>query len=265
MKNFLKIILIIAIVAAIVGIVFVGIGYGKKITQKVQNPIATIEIENFGTIKIELYPEYAPNTVTNFIALANNGFYDGLTFYKTIPEYFIKSGSKNSESMQLPKLSDIKDVSKDADGEYCIEGEFTANGYRKNTLKMEKGVIAMERNDYGRQDSSLITEGYNSAGSEFFILTNDNENLNGVYAGFGKVIEGLDILDQIANVEVITRDDNAKSGIDVPVNPPVITQIRVETYGVDYKKPDTVEPFNYYNWLIKKYQSNLSQQSNKEN
>ena len=91
MKNFLKIILIIAIVATIVGIVFVGIGYGKKITQKVQNPIATIEVENFGTIKIELYPEYAPNTVTNFIALANNGFYDGLTFYKTIPEYFIKS------------------------------------------------------------------------------------------------------------------------------------------------------------------------------
>lgn len=258
MKNFLKIILIIAIVAAIVGIVFVGIGYSKKITQKVQNPIATIEVENFGTIKIELYPEYAPNTVTNFIALANNGFYDGLTFYKTIPEYFIKSGSKNSESMQLPKLSDIKDVTTDADGEYCIEGEFTANGYRKNALKMEKGVIAMERNDYGRQDSSLITEGYNSAGSEFFILTNDNENLNGVYAGFGKVIEGLDILDQIANVEVITRDDNAESGIDVPVNPPVISKIRVETYGTDYGTPKTVEPFNYYNWLIKKYQSNLS-------
>ena len=78
--------------------------------------------------------------------------------------------------------------------------------------------------------------------------------------GFGKVIEGLDVLEQIANVEVITRDKNAESGIDVPVNPPVINQITVDTHGIDYKTPKTIEPFNYYNWLIKKYQSNMSAQ-----
>ena len=163
--------------------------------------------------------------------------------------------------MTMPKLSNIKDnVSEDDDAEYAISGEFTANGYRNNTLKMQKGVIAMERNDYGRQDASLTTQGYNSAGAEFFILTKDMENLNGLYAGFGKVIEGLDILEQIANVEVVTRDENAKSGIDVPVNPPVINQITVDTHGIDYKTPKTIEPFNYYNWLIKKYQSNMSAQ-----
>lgn len=259
MKNFLKILLIIVIILAIAGLVFIGIGYIKKITQKVENPIATIEVQDFGTIKIELYPEYAPNTVTNFIALANRGYYNGMQFNKTQPEYFVKAGSKSSESMTMPKLSNIKDnVSDDEDAEYAITGEFTANGYRNNTLKMQKGVIAMERNDYGRQDASLTTQGYNSAGAEFFILTNDMENLNGLYAGFGKIIEGLDVLEKIANVEVITRDENAESGIDVPVNPPVINSITVETSGIDYKAPKTIEPFNYYNWLIKKYQSNMS-------
>ena len=244
MKNFLKVILIIVIILAIAGLVFLGVGYIKKLTQKVENPIATIEVQDFGTIKIELYPEYAPNTVTNFIALANRGYYNGKQFNKTIPDYFVKAGSESTDSMTMPKLSNIKDnVSEDDDAEYAISGEFTANGYRNNTLKMQKGVIAMERNDYGRQDASLTTQGYNSAG-----------------AGFGKVIEGLDVLEQIANVEVITRDKNAESGIDVPVNPPVINQITVDTHGIDYKTPKTIEPFNYYNWLIKKYQSNMSAQ-----
>lgn len=261
MKNFLKVILIIVIILAIAGLVFLGVGYIKKLTQKVENPIATIEVQDFGTIKIELYPEYAPNTVTNFIALANRGYYNGKQFNKTIPDYFVKAGSESTDSMTMPKLSNIKDnVSEDDDAEYAISGEFTANGYRNNTLKMQKGVIAMERNDYGRQDASLTTQGYNSAGAEFFILTKDMENLNGLYAGFGKVIEGLDVLEQIANVEVITRDKNAESGIDVPVNPPVINQITVDTHGIDYKTPKTIEPFNYYNWLIKKYQSNMSAQ-----
>ena len=116
----------------------------------------------------------------------------------------------------------------------------------------------MARSDYSSISSSLTTEGYNSAGSQFFIMQADNANLNGMYAGFGKVIEGMDVVDQIANVEVVTRDEDATEGVDRPVNPPVITSISVETFGVDYGEPDTVEPFSYYNWLMQYYGSSLS-------
>ena len=116
----------------------------------------------------------------------------------------------------------------------------------------------MARSDYSSLSTSLTTQGYNSAGSQFFIMNADNDNLNGLYAGFGEVIEGLDIVDKIANVEVVTRDENASEGVDKPVNPPVIKSIRVETYGVDYGTPKTVEPFNYYNWLMKQYSSSSS-------
>lgn len=261
MKTYQKIIMIIAIVLVIVGIGALAYGYIRKATQKVENPVATIEIENFGIIKVELYPDMAPNTVANFIALANNGFYDGLTFHRTIPDFMIQGGDKKGDGTGTPSLADFdSSIERDssADTEYCIEGEFIANGHNENTLKMEKGVIAMARSDYSSISSSLTTKGYNSAGSQFFIMQADNYNLNGAYAGFGKVIEGLDIVDQIANVEVVTRDENAEEGLNKPVNPPVITSIKVETYGVDYGKPKTLEPFNYYNWLMKNYYSSSS-------
>lgn len=257
MKKFLKILLIVLIIVAVLGIAFLGYGYYKKLTKKVQNPVATIEVEEFGTIKVELYPDIAPNTVTNFIALANRGFYDGLTFHRTIPEFMIQGGDKNGDGSGTPTLSDLKDDGS-SNTNYAIEGEFIANGYNKNTLKLKKGVIAMARSDYSSLSTSLTTQGYNSAGSQFFIMNADNDNLNGLYAGFGEVIEGLDIVDKIANVEVVTRDENASEGVNKPVNPPVIKSIRVETYGIDYGTPKTVEPFNYYNWLMKQYSSSSS-------
>lgn len=257
MKKFLKILLIVLIIVAVVGISFLGYGYYKKLTKKVQNPVATIEVEEFGTIKVELYPDIAPNTVTNFIALANRGFYDGLTFHRTIPEFMIQGGDKNGDGSGTPTLSDLKDDGSSTTN-YAIEGEFIANGYNKNTLKLKKGVIAMARSDYSSLSTSLTTQGYNSAGSQFFIMNADNDNLNGLYAGFGEVIEGLDIVDKIANVEVVTRDEKASEGVNKPVNPPVIKSIRVETYGIDYGTPKTVEPFNYYNWLMKQYSSSSS-------
>ena len=91
-------------------------------------------------------------------------------------------------------------------------------------------------------------------------MNEDNDNINGLYAGFGQVIEGLEIVDQIANVEVITRDSSDTGNADKPTNPPVITSIRVETYGVDYGEPETIEPFNYYNWLMKQYSSSSSEE-----
>ena len=254
MNRFVKILLIVLIIAAVVGIGFIGYGYYKKATKEEKNPVATIEVEGFGTIKLELYPDMAPNTVANFIALANNGFYDGLTFHRTIPDFMIQGGDPNGDGTGSPTLSAIQEGGSDTET-YAIEGEFIANGYTNNTLKFKRGVIAMARSDYSSLSTSLTTQGYNSAGSQFFIMTADNDNLNGLYAAFGEVKEGMDIVDQIVNVEVVTRDQTADEGVDKPVNPPVITSIRVETYGVDYGEPETVEPFNYYNWLIQQYYS----------
>ena len=257
MNEFVKILLIVIIIASIVGIGCLGYGYYQKLTRKIQNPVATIEVENFGTIKVELYPDIAPNTVKNFITLANRGFYDGKTFHRTIPNFMIQGGSKDGQGKGEPTLSDIRNDGSETET-YAIEGEFIANDYEKNTLKFEKGVIAMARADYSDISSSLTKNGYDSAGSQFFIMNADNNNLNGLYAGFGKVIEGLDIVDQIANVEVVTRDSSDTENADKPVTLPVIKSIRVETYGVTYGEPKTVEPFNYYNWLMKQYSSSSS-------
>lgn len=267
MKNnkILTIIMVIAIIAVIVGIAFLGYGIYKKETYTAQNPIATIEIENYGTIKVELYPDEAPNTVTNFIKLANNGFYDGLTFHRTIPDFMIQGGDKNGDGTGTPTLKDLDENL--ADEEYAIKGEIIANKY-ENKIKLERGVIAMARGDYSSLSSSLAEEGYNSAGSQFFIVQKDQSSLDGLYAGFGKVIEGLEIVDEIANVEVYYRsgelgeneeapkdEEGNTINSDTPKVAPIITSIRVETYGVDYGMPETIEPFNYYNWYMKNYSS----------
>ena len=264
-NKILTIIMIIAIIVVIVAIAFLGYGIYAKQTYKAQNPIATIEIENYGTIKVELYPDQAPNTVTNFIKLANNGFYDGLTFHRTIPDFMIQGGDKNGDGTGTPSLKDLDENL--ADEDYAIKGEFIANRY-KNTVKLERGVIAMARGDYSSISSALAEKGYNSAGSQFFIVQKTQNSLNGMYAGFGKVIEGLDIVDKIANVEVYYRSEDLKENeeapkdesgntisSDTPKEKPVITSVRVETYGVDYGMPETLEPFNYYNWLMQNYSS----------
>lgn len=256
----LTVIMIIAIIAVIVGIAFLGYGIYKKETFKAQNPIATIEVENYGTIKVELYPDQAPNTVANFIKLANNGFYDGLTFHRTIPDFMIQGGDKNGDGTGTPSLKDLDESL--ADEKYAIKGEFIANKH-KNTIELERGVIAMARGDYGSISPSLAEKGYNSAGSQFFIMHKDQTSLNGMYAGFGKVIEGIETVDKIANVEVYYRSEDLGENeeapkdeegntisSDTPKEKPVITSIRVETYGVDYGIPKTLEPFNYYNWLM---------------
>ena len=240
---------IIAIIAVIILIGWLGFGYYQKIFVKVQNPIATMEIEGYGTVKIELYPEIAPNTVANFIRLANRGYYNGLTFHRTIPDFMIQGGDKKGDGTGSVYYSDLKD-----DGEekaYTIKGEFIANGFKKNTLRHEEGVISMARGDYSQY--GLTTEGYNSAGSQFFIMTGDNSSLNGLYSAFGKVTEGMDIIHQIENVEVVTRDSSATEGVDKPVNPPVITSITVETFGVDYGMPELQDAFDVQNWLMQRY------------
>ena len=132
MKIFEKIILIIIIIAAIVGIGFLGYGYYQKLTKKVQNPVATIEVENFGTIKVELYPDMAPNTVTNFIALANNGFYDGKTFHRTVPDFMIQGGSKDGSGQGDTTISDYNQGGSDT-APSALTGAFIATEYSTNT------------------------------------------------------------------------------------------------------------------------------------
>ena len=250
-----NIFLIIAILIVLALIVTLCIGYYQKFTHKVKNPIATLEVQDYGTIKIELYPEQAENTVRNFITLANNGFYDGLTFHRIIKEFMIQGGDPLGDGTGSPSLSYIDtsiERNSDADEEYHINGEFMENGYEKNTLKLEKGVIAMARNDYSNYAyyaSFLLQEGYNTAGSQFFIMTtDDNVSITGYYAGFGKVIEGFDVLEKIASVKVKAAEEEGEEA-STPEKPPVITSIRVETYGENYKKPETHKPFDISGYL----------------
>ena len=255
MKKVKNIIWIIALILVIVLIGVVAYGYYQKATMEVKNPIATMEVENFGTIKMELYPDLAPETVANFVTLANRGFYDGLTFHRIVKDFMIQGGDPNGDGSGSAKIADLKDGGEDT--EYTIKGEFFANGV-DNNLKFEEGVLAMARSDYTSYSSALAEESYNSGSSQFFIMTKESSSLNGYYTSFGKVIEGLDVVHQIENVEVKaaesedgTTDENAE--VSTPVNPPKITSIRVETYGVDYGLPETLTPFDYISWMYSQY------------
>ena len=266
MKVFVRILLILVILLLVAEIGFVGYGIYKKATLRIQNPIATMEVEGYGTIKMELYPDMAPNTVANFIKLANNGYYNGLNFHRTIPDFMIQGGSKNGDGTGSPKLSDLKEVKEEEDKEYCIPGEFIANGYNDNILKHETGVVSMARASYGNQSTEILKKGYNSAGSQFFIMTANNTSLDGTYAAFGKVIEGMDVVEKIANVKVVYRDseleENAEApkdsegntiASDKPIEPPIIKSITVETFGIDYGMPTTLDVFDYYSYIMQQY------------
>ena len=253
MKNVGKIIWIIALIAMIVLIGVVGYGYYKKATFEVKNPIVTMEVENFGTIKMELYPDQAPETVSNFIALANRGFYDGTTFHRIVKDFMIQAGSKDGDGTTGANISDLKDNG--ANEEYTIKGEFLANNVT-NTIKFEEGTLAMARADYIQYSSSLTKESYNSGNSQFFIMTEENTNLNGYYTAFGKVLEGMDVVHAIEEVECTVAEgseEDEDAEVSTPVNPPKVTSIRVETYGIDYGLPETLEPFDYMTWLYSYY------------
>ena len=167
-------------------------------------PVATIVIKDYGTIEAELYPHIAPNTVNNFIYLANSGFYNNLTFHRVIKNFMIQGGDPNGDGTGGPG--------------YNIKGEFTNNKF-KNDLKHTEGVLSMAR-----------SQSKNSAGSQFFIMTTDSPHLDGQYASFGKVISGMDIVHMIENVETSSNDK--------PVKDIVIESIKVDTKGVKYEEPE---------------------------
>ena len=262
MKKFKNILWVLALIILIVLIAGIGYGYYKNATMEVKNPIATIEVENYGTIKVELYPELAPETVENFITLANRGFYNGLTFHRVVKDFMIQGGDPEGTGQGSAKLSDLKDGGEDT--EYSIKGEFIANKV-DNNLKFDEGVIGMARNDYTSYDPSLTEESYNSGSSQFFIMTKANASLNGYYTSFGKVIEGMDVVHNIENVEVKAADDSETSGnteVSTPVNAIKITSISVDTMGTNYGLPETLTPFDYTTWLYSKYGIDPSALSN---
>lgn len=168
------------------------------------NPIVTFEMENGSVIKAELYPEYAPNTVRNFVSLINKGFYNGLIFHRVIKGFMIQGGCPQGMGIGGPG--------------YSIKGEFSKNGV-SNELKHDRGVLSMAR-------SAMP----NSAGSQFFIMHAKAPHLDGSYAAFGKVIEGLDAVDAIANVKV---DYN-----DKPTTEQKIKKVTVDTFGEEIPEPE---------------------------
>ncbi len=249
MKDLNKILVIIATIIIAGLIVFVGYGIIKKSTQKSRNPIVTMDIEGYGVVKIELYPEIAPNTVKNFIKLANNGFYNNLTFHRIIQEFMIQGGDSKGDGTGKGMYSAL-DSSVQKDYEYSIKGEFYANGV-DNKLKHTKGVISMARSDYS--SIGMSEEGYNSASTQFFIMTSDNKSLDGYYTPFGKVIEGYDIVEKISQVKMKEKDSDKEVAEGTPEVAPVIKSVTVDTLGVDYGMPEVQEAFDYNGYLQKMY------------
>lgn len=254
MKNYKNILLAIGVVIIIGLIIWISYGIFQSKTYKAENPMAFIEIEGMGTITLELYPDVAPESVKNFIALAQNGFYDGLTFHRVVKDFMVQGGDKKGDGTGSASLSDINtniEKGSSEDKEYAITGEFKKNGI-KNDLKFERGILAMARSDYSSISSSLATAGYNSASSQFFIVTKTTSSLNGNYAAFGRVVDGMDVVDKIEAVEIAPATEE-NSATDRPVNPPVITKITIDTKGVEYSLPKTLDTFDYSSWLQQYY------------
>ena len=171
-----------------------------------QNPVVTITMENGDVMKAELYPDIAPNTVNNFISLIRKGFYDGTIFHRVISGFMLQGGDPEGTGMGGPG--------------YSIKGEFSSNGH-ENNLKHEPGVLSMAR--------TMIPD---SGGSQFFIMHKTSPHLDGDYAAFGKVTEGLEIVDKIAGVET--------DYMDKPLTDQVMKTVTVETFDVDYPEPETL-------------------------
>ncbi len=168
------------------------------------HPVATITMKDGGKIELELYPETAPESVKNFISLANSGFYDGLIFHRVIMGFMIQGGDPKGNGTGGPG--------------YSIKGEFAANGV-KNDISHVRGVISMAR-----------AQPYDSAGSQFFIMHEDGTYLDGQYAAFGRVTSGMDVVDKIAKTTTDSRDK--------PYKDQVMESVRVETWGVEYGEPE---------------------------
>ena len=286
MKNFKKIIAVVLVLALIAATVATVINIVLAKNDKKHNPVVTMEIEGYGNVKLELDPEAAPNTVKNFIRLAQRGYYNGKTF-SDVQEGLVVGGlddvsGEEKKEMVAPKLSDIKDgVAENEDKEYSIPGEFIEKGH-KNMLSHQRGVISMTRttyNDfqqeiamiqmigYGDYINGVVDKMYDSQAAGFFILTEDEIGYDGTYSAFGRVVDGMDIIDEISKLELEKNTDSEgkeTTGTGI-VNAPVIKNVTVDTYGVDYGVPETEDAYDFeaiFNFLIQNYMQSQSSTSN---
>lgn len=246
MKNKKLILSIILLVIIVIIAIALICSYLIKITYKPKRPVVAMEIEGYGTVKMELYPEMAPNTVRNFIKLANEGYYNGLTFTR-VEDFLIQSATKELE---------------EGETEFSIKGEFKENGFDDDTLKFERGTVGLGRKDfsdyyytyyyYTGDFQGIIQEEYDSGYGVFFITTEDIEDFDGRYTAFGKVIEGMEIVDEISKLETVVETDE-ETGEEVatslPIDPPVIKSLTVDTQGVKYDNPAIEKAFDINEWF----------------
>lgn len=257
-KKLQFVIWIIVAIAAIALIGIYGVGFVRSKVEGTIHPIVTFEIENHGTVKAELYPEYAPNTVATIVTLVKNGFYENKVIYGK-DQICLYVGRDTDGNVPLTKVSNLNTSvasGSDADKPVTIPGEFAENGFTKNTLRHEKGVLSLIRNDYTQSVSGLVEESYNSGVSQIGIMMGENtSNLNGVYAAFGKITEGLDILEKIYTKTELADPEVDEEGNVVPAAIskfkvfPVIKSATVETNGVDFGVPVYQEAFDYDSYM----------------
>ena len=274
-----NLVLIILIILVIIGIGFLIANSVRSVSynQNAQNPVVTLSIEGYGDVQIELYPDYAPNTVSHIINLIQKGFYNGKIFYgtdgnavnagmiladatdttdETAEATDAETTDSTGDTEQTPQedilMASFYDTSIEADSEsdyeITVEGEFVANGFDENTMRFEYGSVGLYRNDYQGYGTDLSQYSYNSGSSLFFILTEEDSTLNGMYTSFGKVTSGMEIIEQINSLPTVQNDDTKMSTDTINYfdgNYPVITSATVETYGIDYGTPEYQEKFDY--------------------
>ena len=186
-------------------------GNESKLNYETENPVVALYVKNYGSIVIELYPEYAENTVNNFISLVKKGFYDNNTFHRLVPGFVLQGGDPKGQGIGGPG--------------YSIKGEFSENGYEKNTLSHEKGIVSMARG---------VDE--DSAGSQFFICIADAKSLDNKYAAFGKVLDGWDSINKIVETEKVADQASGKLQNNLTIKKAI-----VDTKGKEYPEPETLE------------------------
>lgn len=257
------------IIVAIIAFILIGGCVYTFVRAQIEGPIhpeVTFEIENVGKIKMELYPEYAPNTVANIIKLVEKGYYNNKILYGK-DEVCLYLGRTQDGAAENPKASMLfEEIKADSeqDFEYSISGEFVANGYTKNSLRHEKGVITLIRNNYG---SGLSDQSYNSGNAQIAIMMGEeSSNLNGLYAAFGRITEGLDLIEKVYNeAEIVKTEENSEELTEADTikafeKAPVITSATVDTHGIDFGNPMIQQAFNYEEYMYQYMSSYYGEQ-----
>lgn len=262
-----KVQFVIWLLVCIAAILLIGVVCYNLVNEEMSgnvHPEITFEIKDYGNVKFELYPEYAPNTVRNIIKLAQTGYYDNKVIYgkDDFSLYIGRDENGEDSNPTIGQISEDIEIDSEEDYKYSIKGEFIANEFEKNTLRHEKGVLTLLRNDYSQIITTLTEQSYNSGCAQLAVMMSDDAKaLNGMYAAFGKVVEGMDVIENIyTNVEVASHVETAEDGTETVTNEdsdgiqsfneyPIIVSAKVDTKGEDFGMPETQEAFDYEGYM----------------